>query len=148
MSDTSAPDWTAGPAKWAAVVVLGAASLTGIVWSIARGSHPAAPTIVVAREPETPAVTGTGTDNARPRGVQEPKTPALRAARLDLNTATQPELETLPGVGPELAKRIIEYRQTRGPFKGVEQLDGVKGIGSKLMEKIRPMVTVSAAGTR
>lgn len=60
---------------------------------------------------------------------------------LDLNTATQDELEKLPGIGPGLALRIIQYRSTT-PFTAVEQLDEVPGIGPKRMEQMRPFVTV------
>lgn len=60
---------------------------------------------------------------------------------LDLNTATQADLEKLPGIGAGLAQRIIEYRTT-SPFTTVEQLDEVPGIGLKRMEQMRPFVTV------
>lgn len=55
-----------------------------------------------------------------------------------LNTATKSQWETLPGIGPTLAQRIVEYRQQHGPFTQVDDLDQVKGIGPKLLEKIRP----------
>jgi competence ComEA-like helix-hairpin-helix protein len=58
--------------------------------------------------------------------------------RIDINTATQKELEALPGVGPTIAKRIIEGR----PYRSVDELDRVNGIGKKRLEEIRPLVTV------
>jgi competence protein ComEA len=62
--------------------------------------------------------------------------------RLDLNRATEQDLETLPGIGPVLAQRIVQYRQSRGAFQEVGQLREVKGIGTKTFDRIRPLVGV------
>ena len=69
------------------------------------------------------------------------------AALVNLNTATQAELEKLPGVGPAMAKTIIEYRQKNGGFKKVEELMNVKGIGEKSFLKLKTLVTVAPAKT-
>ncbi|HWP30910.1 MAG TPA: helix-hairpin-helix domain-containing protein [Fimbriimonadales bacterium] len=61
---------------------------------------------------------------------------------ININTATEQELEELPGIGPVTAKRIVEYRLQTGGFKNVEQLLEVKGIGPKKLAAIRPFVTV------
>ena len=63
-----------------------------------------------------------------------------RVARfqVDINTAELPELMHLPGIGDTLARRIIEVRQTTGPFAESDDLRRVKGIGPKIMERIRP----------
>ena len=58
--------------------------------------------------------------------------------RVDLNTAEWPELTTLPGIGEKLARRIVEYRDTNGPFKHDESLLEVSGIGPKKLDGIRP----------
>ena len=58
-------------------------------------------------------------------------------ARININTATSQELQTLRGIGPALAGRIIEYRQTSGGFSTVNDLTNVKGIEEKTLEKIR-----------
>ena len=61
---------------------------------------------------------------------------------INLNTATAAELETLPGIGARTAARIIEYRQKRGPFKKIEELMNVQGIGEKSFLRLRPQLTV------
>jgi competence protein ComEA len=69
-----------------------------------------------------------------------PSTPRL----LDLNTATQAELEALPDIGEATAQDILAYREENGPFTSVDQLDEVPGIGPATLEKLRPLVTVEA----
>jgi len=63
-------------------------------------------------------------------------------SRVNINTAGQAELESLPGIGPALATRILDYRQTHGPFQSVDEMDNVPGIGDALLAKIRDLVTV------
>ena len=72
--------------------------------------------------------------------------PAKAAVVVNLNTASSAELETLPGVGAKMAARIIEYRQKKGPFKKVEELMNVQGIGEKNFLKLKPQLTVGPAG--
>lgn len=76
--------------------------------------------------------------------VQEPVTDDEAAGDfpLDLNTATQAQLEQLPGIGPELAKRILAYRQTNGPFVTTEQLMDVEGIGEKRYAAMEQLVCI------
>lgn len=62
---------------------------------------------------------------------------ASPTGKLDINTATQAELETLPGIGPETARRILEEREQNGPFYYPENLLSVKGIGPKTLERLR-----------
>ena len=62
-------------------------------------------------------------------------------SRININTATAQELQTLRGVGPALAQRIVEYRQTSGGFSTIDDLTNVKGIGPKTLEKIRDSIT-------
>lgn len=83
---------------------------------------------------EAPAVTGPGA--AVPKG-STPATPA----KVNINTATQVELETLPGVGEKTAEKIMRFRETQ-PFTQVDDLQYVQGIGEKRMEALRPHVTV------
>jgi competence protein ComEA len=64
------------------------------------------------------------------------------SAPVDLNTATLAALDTLPGVGPVLAQRILDWRAQHGRFSSVDELGEVSGIGDKLLEQIRPKVRV------
>jgi len=61
---------------------------------------------------------------------------------VNLNSATVPQLETLPGIGRSTAEKIVEYRQKSGGFKKVEDLMNVQGIGEKSFLKLKPLVTV------
>jgi competence protein ComEA len=65
------------------------------------------------------------------------------ATPINLNTATQAQLESLPGVGAKAAERILEYRQKNGNFKKVEDLMNVKGFGEKVFLKLKPLLVVS-----
>lgn len=69
--------------------------------------------------------------------------PGLALAAVNLNTASMEELVALPGIGPAKAQAIIDYRKAHGPFKSVEELKDVKGIGAKRFEKLKPDLAVS-----
>jgi competence protein ComEA len=62
--------------------------------------------------------------------------------RVDINLADAALLETLPNIGPTTGQRIIEYRETQGPFETVEQIQEVKGIGPVTFEGIKDLITV------
>ena len=66
-------------------------------------------------------------------------------ARIDVNRATLSELTGLPGIGPKLAQRVIDYRRAKGQFKKVDDLLFVKGIGRKKLERMRDLVTIHRA---
>ncbi len=68
--------------------------------------------------------------------------PSGGGALLDLNAATASELEELPGIGPVLAERIVQWREDNGRFTDVEVLGEVSGIGDALMAQLRPLVRV------
>ena len=64
------------------------------------------------------------------------------SGKVNLNIADETLLQTLPGIGPALSKRIVEYRQQSGSFKSVEDLKNVSGIGEKKFESIKDLISV------
>lgn len=100
----------------------------------ARGAVASAPTA------------GTGVRPTGKRATTGLRTLALPGDRkLDLNRATQEEFERLPGIGPTLAKQLVDHRRTHGPYRRIEDLQTVKGIGAKRFERLMPFVTVSTS---
>jgi comEA protein len=80
--------------------------------------------------------------------AQKTQTGAAKAdttAIVNLNTASVDQLDTLPGIGPKVAARIVEYRQKNGPFKKIEDVMNVKGIGEKNFLKIKDRLSVGSA---
>ena len=69
-------------------------------------------------------------------------TPGAIGALININTATAEQLDSLPGIGPSIAQAIIDYRTQHGPFKTIEALNEVKGIGDALFAKIKDMITI------
>jgi competence ComEA-like helix-hairpin-helix protein len=65
---------------------------------------------------------------------------------ININTATVEQLQQLPGIGPETAKRIVRHREKHGPFRRVEELLVIQGISQKKFEELKPYVTVSEKG--
>ncbi len=63
-------------------------------------------------------------------------------ALVNINTASQKQLESINGIGPKMAQAIIEHRRKHGKFKNVDELDKVKGFGKKGIERLRAQVTV------
>ncbi len=61
---------------------------------------------------------------------------------VNINTATMAELDALPGIGPSIAQRIVDYRTQNGPFKKIEDIKKVRGIGDALFKQIENLITV------
>lgn len=149
--------WTTSAAKWVVVVTLGGASIGGIAWTIGTRlpRAPSAPIAVVPGEVEplpsrSDLVSETGQTGVREsseRSVAEtdPSTSIVEpvsatAPRLiNINTASAAELELLPQIGPTLANRIVAERNANGPFASLEDIERVRGIGPRTVEKIRDL---------
>jgi len=77
-----------------------------------------------------------------PSGPSLPSPSSQGSDKVNINTATAEELDALPGVGPSIAQRIIEYRTTNGPFQSIEDIKNVRGIGDATFEKLKDKITV------
>ena len=95
--------------------------------------------VFIPRQPE-PVLSLGAEENGTPAGSG--RRPALPRAALDVNTATAADLESLPGIGPVLAGRIVEHRRTHGRFERLEDLLEVEGVGPRLLERLRPLLRV------
>jgi comEA protein len=87
---------------------------------------------------EVGKVAGASTVSSQPKPVATKKV----TAKININTASEAELDTLSGIGPAYAKRIIDYRQSKNGFKSIEQIKEVKGIGDAIFGKIKDLITI------
>jgi len=95
-----------------------------------------------------------GSDVGGARGTATPRTIATTSRRVvdgveagrpvNVNTATAEELQTLPGIGPALARRILEHRAAQGPFRSAEELSKVPGIGPATATRLRGRITTTS----
>lgn len=125
-----------------AIVLLALVAL-GAGWDLFHrepGRVPPLAALGLAAEGTAPAAAGV--DSARSAGME----PAPRV--LDLNAASAAQLDELPGIGPVLARRIVEARTRAGGFRAPEELMSVRGIGPRLYAKLRPRVAVSRTSAR
>jgi len=67
---------------------------------------------------------------------------------VNLNSATAAQIATLPGIGPKTADLVVQYRVKNGPFKKIEEIMNVRGVGEKSFLKIKDRLTVAAAGQK
>jgi competence protein ComEA len=74
-------------------------------------------------------------------------TPPTAAAQVNLNSATMAQLQTLPGIGPATAQRIMDYREQAGSFKKIEELMNIRGIGEVSFLKLKALVSLTPART-
>ena len=87
--------------------------------------------------------TAEATEETTPEATEE--TPAEAAGPVDINTADAAALQGLPGIGETKAAAIIAHRDANGPFASVDDLQNVKGIGEKTLEKLKEHITVGAS---
>jgi competence protein ComEA len=94
--------------------------------------------------PPAPSANSLVSSTASPTSQNTPSQPTLspQNAKINLNTASLAELDTLPGIGPALAQRIIDYRSENGGFKSVEEIKEVRGIGDILFDEIKDHVII------
>jgi comEA protein len=131
----------------AILLLLSAFGMGSLVW-LYRQSRPLPPVnpaevatfeeYVKALERDTSGVIASRSSEPDPK--TKPAASILQP--LDLNAAAEAELVRLPGIGPVMAKRIVEYRQKHGPFKRLEDLRKVKGIGAKTYAKLAPLLVL------
>ena len=111
--------------------------------------QPAAASSVAAEAPEAPEAPEALEEPEAPEAPEEPAAPEETetepegmASRVNLNTADAAALESLPGIGPALAQRIIDYRTANGPFQTTAEIQDVRGIGAGIYAEIKDSITV------
>ena len=102
--------------------------------------------VIPASEPEDEA-------NSGQEDAAEAETPAAETVPaaiwpLNINTATAEQFDQLPGIGPVLAQRMVDYRQANGGYRAVEELLKVNGIGDAKLTEILDLITVDAGGNK
>lgn len=118
--------------KLRSLIAVGEGDPTGVAGAVdARAPPSAASANAGSAKPANPAKPG-------------PHTAASKAfvGSVNVNTATADELKALPGIGPKTASNVIMDRNARGPYRSIDELTRVKGIGQGKLSKIRPFVTV------
>jgi len=75
-----------------------------------------------------------------------PSVPAVESPAVDINAASEEQLTELPGIGPSKAKAIVEYRAAT-PFRSVEEMMNVRGIGQSTFDNLKDKITVGAASS-
>jgi competence protein ComEA len=97
--------------------------------------------IIVPTRP-TPTPTASPLDGVDTPTVRSGGGESAASGIVNINTATESELETLPGIGSRLAERIVEHRLRNGPFRTVDDLEAIQGISQRMVDELRPMVTI------
>lgn len=83
-------------------------------------------------------------DSAMGKSPEQEQNP--RNQRINVNTADRQTLESLPGIGPTYARRIIDYRKKNGGFKRIEELKNIRGIAQKRLDKLKPFIKLKDPG--
>lgn len=106
---------------------------------IGKQREPASVTIYTTKTPTATVSESTATPESPPESTQGA---AYVDGLLDINLASIEDLTTLPGIGPVLAQRIVDYREQNGRFSSVEELRNISGIGEKRLSAILEYITV------
>jgi competence protein ComEA len=135
------------PAERRAALVVASLLLLGAARDLWRAGHPAMAPPLEGPVAATP-LQDASDEAAGPRAVSPSAARTVDslagAVLLDLNRADAVALDALPGVGPVLAERIVEQRRRHGPFRRLEDLRAVRGIGPRLLERIRGHVRIGS----
>lgn len=105
-------------------------------------TNPGITMIVVETQPSVTNTTIPESQKSTTAPAEEITEPALGNWKININNATLDELVILPGVGPVLAQRIIDYRVENGAFQTIEDLTNVSGIGEKTYQQLADFITV------
>jgi len=121
-----------------ALILIGAALIVGIGLILAKAYRPS----LFLGEPDFQMEDA----GAKPEIIpfETRPSPEERISKpVDINEASKEELERLPGIGPTLADRILQYREKHGKFKRIEEIKQVRGIGERTFQRIKSLITVS-----
>lgn len=124
--------------RWYEILILALTALCILVFLGTYFATAQAPGIWVSTEYSGSLASDTGEDE-----LVEKREAATETELVNINTADQAELESLPGIGSVRASAILEYRNENGPFQSIEELLKVDGIGEKTLNKLRDLITVS-----
>lgn len=111
----------------------GDVSSLNLAGRLADGEKVVIPVRTAGDDPGRPLVEG---------GTPRPDSLGDSDSLIDLNTASAADLDSLPGIGPVIAERILEYRDNNGPFTSVDELVEIEGISAAMVDELRPLVTV------
>lgn len=129
------------------LIVLSTLFAAGLVARhIQQQSNPVAPDAYVESDSLFFARSAAPSERPSPDTTDATDTTPQDDGPVDLNRASSADLQRLPRVGPATAERIIEFRESYGPFRHVDDLIQVRGIGPKTLEQIKPLATVEAEG--
>lgn len=131
--------------SWLIYCIMAVLCAFSLGWVLGSGGTHETVTVQVSAQPDDTAADETPeTPEETPEEAPEETAPPAptEEAPLNLNTATQAELELLPGIGPVLAQAILDYRDAFGGFSAKEQLMEVSGIGEKRYAAVEALITV------
>ena len=132
------------PSERRGVLVLLLLAALGAGWDLTHLRAVAAPELGPEPGPSAAGAAEGGLATPPAAGLASPA--AAPSGPIDLNRASASQLDALPGIGPVLAGRIVEQRARQGAFRSVDELLAVRGIGPRLFERLRPLVTCARAG--